>query len=104
MSVIGKNKSDSMLDLFLILCCSGLVAKLCLTSVIPWILALQAPLSMGFLRQEYRSDLPFPSSGDLPDSDPPELPGKPQVSVIWKNKSDSLLICFFYFNFCILLF
>ena len=27
----------------------------------------QAPLSMGFSRQEYRSRLPFPSPGDLPD-------------------------------------
>ena len=27
----------------------------------------QAPLSMGFSRQEYRSGLPSPSPGDLPD-------------------------------------
>ena len=33
----------------------------------PWIVAHQAPLSMGFSRQEYWSRLPFPSSGDLPD-------------------------------------
>ena len=30
-------------------------------------IALQAPLSMGFPRQEYWSRLPFPSPGDLPD-------------------------------------
>ena len=30
--------------------------------------ACQAPLSMGFSRQEYWSGLPFPPSGDLPDS------------------------------------
>ena len=29
--------------------------------------ALQGPLSMGFLRQEYWSGLPFPSPGDFPD-------------------------------------
>ena len=29
--------------------------------------AHQAPLSMGFPRQEYWSGLPFPSPGDLPD-------------------------------------
>ena len=29
--------------------------------------AHQAPLSMGFSRQEYWSELPFPSPGDLPD-------------------------------------
>ena len=32
-----------------------------------WTVALQAPLSMGFSRQEYCSGLPFPSPGDLPD-------------------------------------
>ena len=31
-------------------------------------LAQQAPLSVGFLRQEYWSGLPFPSPGALPDS------------------------------------
>ena len=34
--------------------------------VILWTVALQALLSMGFSRQEYRSVLPFPSPGDLP--------------------------------------
>ena len=34
----------------------------------PWTVARQAPLSMGFSRQEYWSELPFPSPGDLPDS------------------------------------
>ena len=33
----------------------------------PWTIAHQAPLSMGFSRQEYRSGLPFPSPGDLPN-------------------------------------
>ena len=33
----------------------------------PWIVAYQAPLSMGFPRQKYWSRLPFPSPGDLPD-------------------------------------
>ena len=46
---------------------SGLVAKLCPTLATPWTAAHQAPLSMGFLRQEYGSGLPFPSPGDLPD-------------------------------------
>ena len=30
-----------------------------------WTVASQAPLSMGFSRQEYWSALPFPSPGDL---------------------------------------
>ena len=33
----------------------------------PWTVASQAPLSMGFSRQEYWSGLPFLSLGDLPD-------------------------------------
>ena len=33
----------------------------------PWTVAHQAPLSMGFSRQEYWSGFPFPSPGDLPD-------------------------------------
>ena len=32
-----------------------------------WTVALQAPLSTGFPRQEYQSGLPFPSPGHLPD-------------------------------------
>ena len=32
-----------------------------------WTVARQAPLSVGFTRQEYWSELPFPSPGDLPD-------------------------------------
>ena len=45
----------------------GLVAKSCLTLATPWTVACQAPLCMGFSRQEYWSGLPFPSPGDLPD-------------------------------------
>ena len=44
--------------------------------VIPWSVAHQFPLSMGFPRLEYCSGLPFPPPGDLPD------PGKePKSSV-----------------------
>ena len=45
--------------------------------------AYQAPLSMGFSRQEYWSGLPFPALGDLPD--PGMEPGSP---ALW---ADSLL-------------
>ena len=41
----------------------------------PWTAARQAPLSMGFSRQEYWSGLPFPPPGDLPNSEiEPESP------------------------------
>ena len=36
-------------------------------SATPWIVACQAPLSVGFPRQEYWSGLPFPAPRDLPD-------------------------------------
>ena len=39
----------------------------CLTLCDPWTVALQAPLSMGFSRQEYWSGLPCPLPGDLPN-------------------------------------
>ena len=55
----------------------------------PWTVAYQALLSMGFSRQEYWSELPFPSPEDLPgpeieprspalqaDALPSEPPGK----------------------------
>ena len=35
--------------------------------VIPWTVALQAPLSMIFSRQKYWSGLPCPPPGDLPN-------------------------------------
>ena len=36
--------------------------------VTPWTVAHQAPLSMGFPRQEHWSGIPFPSPGSLPNS------------------------------------
>ena len=43
----------------------------------PWTAACQAPLSMGFSRQEYWSGLPFPPPGDLPN--PGIEPGSPAL-------------------------
>ena len=42
-------------------CCSNVS-----DSVTPWTVAHQAPLSMGFSRQEHWSGLPCPPPGDLP--------------------------------------
>ena len=59
-------------------------AALCLVSRVwlsatPWTAACQAALSMGF-RQEYRSGLPCPPPGDLPD------PGiKPRPPALWAD-------------------
>ena len=43
------------------------VSQSCPTLCDLWTVAHQAPLSMGFSRQEYWSGLPFPSPGDLSD-------------------------------------
>ena len=47
--------------------------------VTPWTVACQAPLSMGFSRQEYRRGLPCSSPGDLPD------PGNEHTSLMSPN-------------------
>ena len=47
---------------------SVLIHSVMSDSAIPWTIARQAPLSMGFPRQEYWSELPFPSLGDLLNS------------------------------------
>ena len=57
-----------------------------------WTVARQAPLSMGFSRQEYWSGLPCPPPGDFPDSQTeltslvsPALPGTFfTTSTIWE--------------------
>ena len=46
-------------------------------SVTPRTIACQATLSMGFSRQEYRSGLPCPPPGDLPN--PGIEPGTPEL-------------------------
>ena len=49
--------------LFLMFTCSVMFSSF----ATPWTVAHQAPLSIGFPRQEYWSELPFPSPGNLPD-------------------------------------
>ena len=58
----------------------GFVAMSCLTLATPWTKAPQAPLSVGFSRQEYWSVLPLPSPGDL--LDPGIKPGSPALQEI----------------------
>ena len=65
--------------------CCCLVANLVRLFAIPWAVAHQAPLSMGFPRQEYWSGLPYPSPGNLPDS------GIEPASPAWADG-------FFFFN------
>ena len=49
--------------------------------VVPWTVARQAPLSMGFSRQEYWSGLPCPSPEDLTD------PGIERTSPLFQGHS-----------------
>ena len=58
--------------------CCCLLAKLCPFFVTPWTVARQAPLFMGFPRQEYWSRLPFPSPWKLSD------PGSEPTSSAWQ--------------------
>ena len=51
-----------------------LVAQLCPILCNPMDYSQQAPLSMGFPRQEYWSRLPLPSPGDLPAGIKPSSP------------------------------
>ena len=64
-------------------------------SATPWTVARQAPLSMGFSRQEYLSLLPCPLPGDLPNPGfepesltPPALAGRVfTTSTTWLTKN-----------------
>ena len=77
-SLVGKL---SMLLLNLFSSMQWSVAVMSNSSVTPWTVACQVPLSMEFPRQEYRSGLPFPSPGDLPNpgTEPASL-GSPSLA------------------------
>ena len=51
-------------------------------SAAPWTIAYQAPLSMGFSRQEYWSGLPWPPSGDFPN---PGIESKSLCLLHWQG-------------------
>ena len=61
-----------------------------------WTAACQAPLSMGFSRQEYWSGLPCPPPGDLPDpwieplslTSPPLAGGFFTTTAAWEAPGD----------------
>ena len=48
-------------------CVQACTCSVMSNSATPWTAAHQAPLSLGFSRQEYWSGLPFPSPEDLPN-------------------------------------
>ena len=74
----------------------------------PHAIAHQAPLSMGFSRQEYWSELPFPSLEDVPNPgieprspalQADSLPFEPQGSPSCFINSQSNVIDFHFFSF-----
>ena len=78
------------------------VIQSCLTLCDPWTVACQSPLCMGFPRQEYWSELPFPPAGALhsPGIEAP-LPVSPALAgglctteppkTYYKHKTDNLI-------------
>ena len=75
-------------------------------SVTAWTVAYQASPSMGFSKQEYWSELPFPSPGDLPDPGikprslvlqadtwPSEPQGKPRSCMASESESEVAQSC-----------
>ena len=64
------------------------VASVVSDSVTLWTVACQAPLTMGFSRQEYWSGLPCPLPGDLPD---PGIKPASLMSPHWQFSSVQLL-------------
>ena len=82
----------------------------------PWTVACQAPLSMGFPKQEHWNGLPFPLPGDLPDpgiefmspalagrffaTEPPGKPGvmctSAQTTCLWEAKEAARTDTYFF--------
>ena len=60
------------------LCCAQTLSCVQLFAM-PWTIDHQAPLSIGFSRQEYWSGLPFPPPGDLPD---PEIESMSLITTV----------------------
>ena len=80
----------------------GLAAQSCLTLATQWTVARQAPLSMGFSRQECWSGLPLASPGDLPDpgikSRSPALQAYSLLMDLQAKPTERYYMSFFFFS------
>ena len=75
-------------------CGGGLVTKLCPTLETPWTIGHQAPLSMGFPRQEYGNGLPFLSPRDRPNPGiEPRSPALLGDSLLTEPPGKSFIYC-----------
>ena len=86
--------------------CACLCAQLCRFShvqfcVTPWTVTLQAPLSMGFSRQQYWSGLPCLPPGDLSDPgiEPTSLSSAALAGEFFTTNTTWKVLCFFFFFF-----
>ena len=70
-------------NIYIVQCVSS-VAESCPALCDPMDCMCQAPLCMGFFRQEYWTGLPFPSPGDLPT---PGIKSMSPVSPAWQGNS-----------------
>ena len=65
-SKVNSHILDGQMLIVICLLCSYLLSRVWFFAT-PWTVTQQAPLSMGFSRQEYWSGLLFPTPGELPD-------------------------------------
>ena len=73
-SHLGFKCLNALNEFWIIINSMAMISRMCVfshsvtsDSANPWAEARQAPLSMSFPQQEYRSRLPFPPSRDFPD-------------------------------------
>ena len=60
-----------------------------------WTITCQAPLSLGFSRQEYWSGLPFPLPEDIPDPGVELVSPELQANSILLNHAESLFLLYY---------
>ena len=74
--------------------CRCFFAKTCPAFCDPRTVAQQAPLSVGFYRQEYWGGLPFSSPGDLPNPDiEPASPALASIGGFFTTRPPGKPIC-----------
>ena len=108
MSINGWIDREDMICLYTGILCVCMLSHFSHVQLfaMPWTVARQTPLSMGFSRQVYWSRLPCPPPGDLPDPaiKPLVPPGKPSnqlimtISLWWDHWFFFLKHSYFYFD------
>ena len=92
--LLMRTLEEAVPSLGVTLCCAESLSRVRLF-VTPWTVTRQAPLSMGFSRQEYWRGVPYPPPGGLPD---PEIePRSPalQADSLPSEKPEQMHLCSF---------